>query len=145
MRIWDLDDLQCKARFNHVHKSKVQCVRWNNVNDQVLLTAGYDSYINILDVRDEKARTKTKIPKEAQDIEAAHWHPKFEHNFACSTESGIVLGYDTRKLDTPVFKLQAHTKACPSMSFSPFIPNMMATSSLDGTVKVWDIAANGGT
>lgn len=145
VRIWDLDDLQCKAKFNHIHKGKVQCVRWNSVNEQVLLTAGYDSVINLLDVRDEKARIKTKLPKEVMDIECAQWHPKLEHNFACSTESGVVLGYDSRKFDAPVFRFQAHNKACPNISFSPFIPNMMATSSLDGTVKVWDIAANGGT
>ena len=144
VRIWDLDDLQCKAKFNHLHKSKVQCVKWNNVNEQVLLTAGYDSVINILDVRDEKARTKTKLPQAAMDIESANWHPRLEHNFAVSMESGIVLGYDTRKLNEPVFSIQAHQKACPNLSFSPHIPNMMATSSLDGCVKVWDIAANGG-
>lgn len=31
------------------------------------------------------------------------------------------------------------------MSFSPHIPNMMVTSSIDETVKVWDIAAVNGT
>jgi len=83
----------------------VQCVKWNNVNEQVLLTAGYDSVINILDVRDEKARTKTKLPQAAMDIESANWHPRLEHNFAVSMESGIVLGYDTRKLNEPVFSI----------------------------------------
>jgi len=69
-----------------------------------LLTAGYDSYINVLDVRDQKARVKAKLPKDALDIECAVWHPKLEHNFACSTESGMVFGYDSRKMDEPVFK-----------------------------------------
>ena len=74
------------------------------------MTAGYDSVINILDVRDEKARIKTKLPSSAQDIESAVWHPKLEHNFAVSMESGIVMGYDTRKLNDPVFSIQAHNK-----------------------------------
>ena len=52
VRIWDLDDLQCKAKFDGLHKDKVQAVRWNNVNESTLLTAGYDSKINIIDVRD---------------------------------------------------------------------------------------------
>ena len=41
--------------------------------------------------------------------------------------------------------LQAHQKACSNVIFSPHIANMMCTSSTDGTVRVWDIAANGGT
>lgn len=52
VRIWDLDDLQCKASFKDIHKDKVQAVKWNSVNDQILLTAGYDSKVNVLDVRD---------------------------------------------------------------------------------------------
>lgn len=145
VRIWDLDDLQCKATFSDIHTDKVQAVKWNSVNDQILLSAGYDSKVNVLDVRDQSSLTYAMVPKSAQDIESAFWHPTLEHNFAVSTESGIVLGYDSRKLDAPVFSLQAHEKACSNVIFSPHIPNMMCTSSTDGTVKVWDIAANGGT
>jgi len=57
----------------------------------------------------------------------------------------MVFGYDARKLNDPIFTIQAHQKACPNLAFSPYIPNMMATSSLDGSVKVWDITANGGS
>ena len=46
-----------------------------------------------------------KIPKSAKDIESATWHPNLEHNFAVSTESGLVLGYDSRKVDSPVFSI----------------------------------------
>jgi periodic tryptophan protein 1 len=41
--------------------------------------------------------------------------------------------------------MQAHEKACSSISFSPHVPNMMATASLDETVKIWDIAHANGT
>lgn len=145
VRIWDLDDLQCKASFKDIHTDKVQAIKWNSVNDQILLTAGYDSKINVLDVRDQSSMASTKIPKSAKDVESASWHPVLEHNFAVSTESGIVMGFDSRKIGTPVFTLQAHEKAASNVIFSPHIPNMMCTSSTDGTVKVWDITANGGT
>ena len=56
-----------------------------------------------------------------------------------TTESGVVLGYDTRKNDGPIFEIQAHEKACSNLSFSPHIPNMMATCSLDEYVKIWDL------
>jgi WD40 repeat protein len=41
--------------------------------------------------------------------------------------------------------MQAHKKQVSALSFSPFIPNMMATSSVDGLIKIWDIAAEGGS
>lgn len=44
-----------------------------------------------------------------------------------------------------MFEFKAHDKACSSLSFSPHIPNMMATCSVDEYVKVWDIANNNGT
>jgi periodic tryptophan protein 1 len=68
-----------------------------------------------------------------------------EHNFVITTESGIVQGFDIRSPATPVFEVQAHEKACSSVSFSPHIPNLMATCSVDEYVKIWDIAHNGGT
>jgi periodic tryptophan protein 1 len=62
-----------------------------------------------------------------------------------TTESGVVLGFDTRNTEAPVFEFKAHEKACSSVSFSPHIPNMMATCSVDEYIKIWDIAHNGGT
>ena len=52
VRIWDLDDLQCKCTFDKLHKDKVQVVRWNSLNESTLLSAGYDHKVNIVDVRD---------------------------------------------------------------------------------------------
>lgn len=69
------------------------------------MTAGYDSKVNVLDVRDQSSMITAKIPKSAKDIESATWHPNLEHNFAVSTESGLVLGYDSRKVDSPVFSI----------------------------------------
>lgn len=59
----------------------------------------------MVDVRDQASGLRTKTPKSAKDIEAAQWHPAMEHYFAVTTESGIVLGYDTRKIEEPVFSL----------------------------------------
>jgi periodic tryptophan protein 1 len=105
VRIWDLDDLKCKATYDQLHKDKVQAVRWNNCKDNILLTAGYDHRVNVIDVRDNSANLQSKIPKSSMDIESAFWHPTLEHNFAISTESGILHGFDTRKMEAPVFTI----------------------------------------
>lgn len=36
-------------------------------------------------------------------------------------------------------EVKAHDKACTGVSISPGIDGMMATTSLDGTVKIWDM------
>lgn len=56
-----------------------------------------------------------------------------------------MYGYDCRQTKAPIFSLKAHDKSCTNLSFSPHIPTMMATISLDEYVKVWDIGANKGT
>jgi periodic tryptophan protein 1 len=67
-----------------------------------------------------------------------------EHNFAVSTESGQVFGFDSRKIKEPVFTVQAHEQSCSQVCFSPHIPNLMVTSGTEGIVKIWDIAGKGG-
>ena len=144
VKIWDLEELQCKANLPNLHKNKVQLVRWNLKNEQILLTGGYDRLINVVDVREKpigSAAQKFRLKKEVKDLESGHWHPFSEHNFVITTESGIVQGFDIRNPSVASFEFQAHEKACSNLSFSPHIPNMMATCSLDEYVKVWDIAA----
>ena len=72
MRIWDLDEATCKATYNDAHSDKVQVVRWNRINEQVLLTGGYDGRLNVLDVRAPTANLATKLAKNTyKDIESA--------------------------------------------------------------------------
>jgi periodic tryptophan protein 1 len=52
VKIWDLEELQCKASLANLHKNKIQLVRWNLKNEQVLLTGGYDRVLNVVDVRE---------------------------------------------------------------------------------------------
>jgi periodic tryptophan protein 1 len=144
VKIWDLEELQCKANLANLHKNKVQLVRWNLKNEQLLLTGGYDRVVNVVDVRERPLGTasqKYRLKKEVKDLETGSWHPFSEHNFVLTTESGTVLGYDIRNPSASLFEFEAHEKACSNLSFSPHVPNLMATCSLDEYVKIWDIAA----
>ena len=63
------------------------------MNEQLLLTGGYDRVVNVVDVRDKplgEKSMKIRMKKEVKDLETAQWHPTLEHNFVLSTESGIV-------------------------------------------------------
>lgn len=51
----------------------------------------------------------------------------------------MVYGFDSRYFTKPIFEMQAHEKSTSALSFSPHIPNMMATVGTDQTCKLWDI------
>lgn len=107
VKIWDLEEQVCKANLVGLHKNKVQLVRWNLNNEQVLLTGGYDRVVNVFDVRERPLghnATKFRLKKEVKDLESGQWHPFMEHNFVITTESGIVQGYDIRQASGPVFE-----------------------------------------
>ena len=107
VKIWDLEELVCKANLPNLHKNKVQLVRWNLKNEQILLTGGYDRLINVVDVRERPlgdSAIKYRLKKEVKDLESGQWHPHFEHNFVITTESGIVQGYDIRNNVAPIFE-----------------------------------------
>lgn len=51
VRVWDLDDMGCKAVYSNLHTDKVQAVRWNKFSDQIFASGGYDGRLNVCDVR----------------------------------------------------------------------------------------------
>jgi WD40 repeat protein len=44
-------------------------------------------------------------------------------------------------ISEPMFEFQAHDETTSGLSFSPRVPNMLVSSSIDKTVKVWDVQA----
>ena len=73
MKIWDLDELQCKANITNLHKNKVQLVRWSPHNEQLLLTGGYDRVVNVCDIRERPlgaSALKYRLKKEVKDLES---------------------------------------------------------------------------
>jgi periodic tryptophan protein 1 len=73
VKIWDLEEQVCKANLTELHKNKVQLVRWNLNNEQLLLTGGYDRVINVVDVRERPLGAnaiKCRLKKEMKDLES---------------------------------------------------------------------------
>lgn len=68
------------------------------------------------------------------EAESCCWNPYSENNFCVSTENGLVHSFDARNTSAPIFTISAHKKACSSISFNQTIPNLLLSSSLDGTV-----------
>lgn len=59
-----------------------------------------------------------------------------------TTQSGHMVGFDSRRIETPVFNVKAHRKGCSAAAFSPHAANMLVTVGVDKMCKIWDITAN---
>ena len=142
-RLWDLSTEQCRLTMRH-HSDKVQSLAWHPLEPSILATASFDRSASVLDVRAHSNGVRFALPSDAESLT---WNPHTPDQFTVSCDSGVVLCYDVRRggAAEPVFVLQAHDEACSSVSFSPGIPGLMATSSIDGTVKLWDLASTEGS
>ncbi|CAI0453455.1 unnamed protein product [Linum tenue] len=150
IEIWDLDiieQVEPSAVLGGVVEVQVQSVAWNHHEAQVLLSGSFDHSIVMKDAR---------IPTHpgfrwsvAADVESLAWDPHSSHSFVASLENGTVQGFDIRTAKSgeasdlkPSYTIHAHDKAVSAVIYNPSIPNLIATGSMDKTVKIWDLSNN---
>jgi|TARA_B110001450_G_C17663414_1_gene498381 periodic tryptophan protein 1 len=141
VRIWDLSTESTQQTLSH-HSGKVQAVEWNRFQPSVLLTGGFDGLVTLVDVRD--SRKAAMVWNIGADVECALWKYSEPTQLIASSENGEVISFDSRKgkNSEPVFSFPAHEKATTCLSLSSGVPDLLVTSSMDKTLKLWDIAAD---
>ncbi|GAU38263.1 hypothetical protein TSUD_119450 [Trifolium subterraneum] len=126
IEIWDLND--------------VQAVAWNlHTAPWVLLSGSSDGTVASKDTREPL--TSFTWPVRA-GVKSLAWDPYCGFYFVASLEDGTVEYFDVRMAPASIFTLDAHTKAVTSVSYNQLEHNILATGSLDQTVKVWDLSNN---
>lgn len=141
VKVWDLQKLACICTGKH-HTGKVQSVAWSPTDGNRLLTGSYDKTAAVVDTR-ESSQSKN-VWNLSADVEQCAWDIHNPQYFVVSMEDGSVNYYDTRqgKKGKPLWRLAAHSKPVCSVSFCWGCTSLMATSSIDKTVKFWDISDN---
>ncbi|KAI4342717.1 hypothetical protein MLD38_027307 [Melastoma candidum] len=143
VKIWDVAAGKCNITLQH-HTDKVQAVAWNHHAPQVLLSGSFDHSVVMKDGRmPTHSGYKWSV---TCDVESLAWDPHSEHSFVVSLDDGTIKGFDVRAAASnssaetrPSFTLHAHDKAVSTVSYNPLVPNLLATGSLDKTVKIWDL------
>jgi periodic tryptophan protein 1 len=146
IKLWDLSTLQCAQTLTH-HTGKVQSVLWHPAEQHVLLSGAFDRRCMMVDVRAPDASAAAVFGIDS-DLESMVWNPHNPALFLASSESGMVVCYDVRMAAAatasakvkPLFSIAAHSQPTTSLSFSSRVPHLCCTSSVDGTVKLWDVA-----
>lgn len=136
VKIWDAATGQCNITMEH-HTDKVQAVAWNPFASQVLLSGSFDHSVVMKDGRiPSHSGFKWSV---TACVESLAWDPHTEHSFVVSLENGMVTSFDIRTASSdpkPSFTLHAHDKAVCAVSYNSLVPNLLATGSMDKTVKL---------
>eukprot|EP00960_Hanusia_phi_P074681 768287-Hanusia_phi.AAC.12 len=139
VKVWDVPRGQALHTLTH-HSDKVQALQWHPSSAAVLLSGSFDKTAAVLDVRataaDWKAAGKWPV---SSDVECVAWNPHEEHQFFVSTDSGIVTCHDARHAGSNVYSIGAHDKAVTGLAVNQQVNGLIATASLDKTLKLWDV------
>jgi periodic tryptophan protein 1 len=140
VKVWDLDGGGALLHtFGH-HRAKVAAVAWNPVEATVLASASFDRTAAVTDARQAEAARVARYALPG-DPECLLWNHLLPATFIVATDDGRVTSFDCRMPDRALWQLQAHEQAVTSVALSPTADGLMATASLDKSVKLWDIAA----
>merc|ERR1712228_1039592 len=117
-------------------EEKVQSLDWHPKEASNLLSGGCDKTARLFDCRSPSDCHKTwRFPAE---VEKVLFDPFSPMRFVAATDEGNLYSIDCRQ-QKPLFTLAAHSDAITAVDFSPSIRDCCATSSMDKTVKVWDL------
>ena len=71
------------------------------------------------------------------DLESLAWHSKDDRLFVATLENGQIQCFDIRKPKKVLWAVQGDKEPVTSLSFNADKPELFATSSLSGRIKLW--------
>jgi len=95
VKIWDISKEACVHTASH-HKSELKKVQWSTLDVSVIMTAGGDNSICVLDSRFPTDHITHKIP-EGEEVESACWNVNNQSQIAYVTSQGNLYLFDVRK------------------------------------------------
>ncbi|CAE7801512.1 unnamed protein product, partial [Symbiodinium microadriaticum] len=130
----------------------VQTVLWHPQDAWLLASGSFDQTVRMVDCRTASSLGHVSIPS---DMESMAWDPFRPEHLFCALEDGSVACIDARCLGAQlssggvtarpagdralVGHFKAHEETATSISFSASVPGLCATSSVDQTVRIWDM------
>ncbi|RDD41182.1 Periodic tryptophan protein 1-like protein [Trichoplax sp. H2] len=135
--LWDITLAKTSNIYSH-HSDKVQSIQWHPFEAQLLLTSSTDKTIQLTDCRIQESAIRWNT---ANEIEKVIWNPFCPAVFLVGLYDGSVYAFDVRNRDY-IFRICAHNMSITDLALSYQTEGLLVTSSIDKTVKVWDITGN---
>ena len=134
MKVWDLATASCA--FSHaLTDSIVDTLRWDLASESVLFSASDDGAIRVSDIRVSKEVAACKFEAKIEHFSLDPFSPT---ELALSFDNGSVSGLDLRQGFKPLFSSHVSGKAVTSVSHNALVKGMLCTTSLDGTMSVFN-------
>lgn len=122
----------------------IEDIQWSTGENTVFATAGTDGYVRIWDTRSKKHKPAISVKASSTDVNVISWSEKINHLLASGHDDGSWSVWDLRNFGAaapaPVAHYDFHKSAVTSISFNPLDESIIAVSSEDNTVTLWDLA-----
>ena len=128
------------------HARQVHQLAINPFKCNWLLSASQDGTVKLFDIRTPMHGRHGPIFKASQTFKCnadavrdVKWSPTDGFEFACSTDSGVILKWDIRRPINPILKITAHQSSCFSLAWHPD-GDFLVSGGIDQQCKVWDVS-----
>ncbi|CED84147.1 Peroxisomal targeting signal type 2 receptor [Phaffia rhodozyma] len=119
------------------NKDSIFDLAWSELNQNQLVTAGGDGNIKLYDLNLQDFPIKN-FHEHSREVMSIDWSNLNKEIFAsCSWDGSIKLWSPDRQ--TSLVTILAHQACVYATQFSPHSPNLLGSSSEDGTFKLWDL------
>lgn len=126
-------------------QDSIEDIQWSTSENTVFASAGCDGYVRIWDTRLKKHKPVISVEASQSDVNVISWSNKISHLLASGHDDGLWGVWDLRNFNgkdkpTPIAHYDFHKAAVTSISFNPLDESIIAVSSEDNTVTLWDLA-----
>lgn len=134
-----------KTPFTVDNNESIEDIQWSKAEQTVFATAGTDGYLRIWDTRSKKHKPAISIVGSKTDINVISWSEKINYLLASGDDDGKWGIWDLRNFKpgnqpSPVAQYDFHKSPITSISFNPLDESIIAVSSEDNTVTLWDLS-----
>lgn len=125
--------------------ASIEDIQWSRTEQTVFATAGVDGYVRIWDTRSKKHKPALSVVASKSDVNVISWCDKIDYLLASGHDDGSWGVWDLRNFKpnatpTPVVSYDFHKSPITSIAFNPLDESIVAVSSEDNTVTLWDLA-----
>eukprot|EP00792_Barthelona_sp_PAP020_P009179 TRINITY_DN3276_c2_g4_i1.p1 TRINITY_DN3276_c2_g4~~TRINITY_DN3276_c2_g4_i1.p1 ORF type:complete len:450 (-),score=142.04 TRINITY_DN3276_c2_g4_i1:1542-2891(-) len=141
IKLWDLDSSECLSTFTH-HNEKVPCIRFHPSKALKMASASDGGSIYYFDANQETDNILHSYSV-GVDPECMIWNSNNPNDLILSLFDGRICCFDIRsESDNCCWEINAAKQAITSIATSSFKKDLLASTCLDGNVRVFDMRKN---
>ncbi|KAK9448460.1 WD40-repeat-containing domain protein [Limtongia smithiae] len=132
--------------------ASIEDIQWSQTEKSVFASAGADGYLRVWDVRSKKHRPAISVKASASDVNVISWSKSVSYLLASGHDDGSWAIWDLRTFKpsgpsasaaptpSPVASFAYNKSPITSIEFHPSEDSILAVSSADNTVMLWDLS-----